>query len=111
MLSIRKMALIYILVLIPLSMVTSTVYAEKRKENRAVFRGQVVHISNKFITVERTYIVLPPTTRTLDINGSSIPFGTIKKGDYVIVTIEKNEATIQMTVRSHTDGDEKLIPQ
>jgi len=107
--SIRKIVLIYILVLIPLFMVTSTVHAEKRKENRAVFQGQVIEISAKFITVERASIALPKKIKTLDSSGAIIPFGTIKKGDYVIVTVEKNEATIQMTGRSGTN--EKLIPQ
>ena len=85
--------------------------ADKRKENRAVFQGKVFDISGKFITVERTSIALPKKTKTLDISGATIPFGTIKKGDYVIVTIEKNEATIQKTTRSRTEESEKLIPQ
>jgi small-conductance mechanosensitive channel len=91
-------------------MVTFTVRAEK-EERRAVFRGQVIEISAKFITIERTSIALPKKIKTLDGSGASIPTGTIKKGDYVIVTIEKNEATIQRTGRTRTEGNEKLFTQ
>ncbi len=106
--SIRKIVLIYILVLVPLFMATSAV---AEKENRAVFRGQVVDISSKFITVERTSIALPKKIKVMDISGADIPLGTIKKGDYVIVTIEKNEATIRITDRAQTNGNKKTIPQ
>lgn len=109
--SFRKIVLIYIMVLSPFFLGTSTAYAEKMKEDRAVFRGQVTDISSKFITVERTSIALPKKIKTLDISGASIPFETIKKGDYVVVTIEKNEASIQRTGIPRTPENEKLIPQ
>lgn len=111
MFSSKRIVLVSFLILISFLMMTSMVNAEKRKENRAVFQGQVIDISSKFITVERTSIALPKKIKTLDISGAAIPFGTIKKGDYVIMTIEKNEATIQKTTRSRTEESEKLIPQ
>jgi hypothetical protein len=92
-------------------MITSMVNAEKRKEDRAVFQGRVIDISGKFITVEKTSIALPKKARALDISGANIPLETIKKGDYVIVTIEKNEATIQKTVRSPAGEKEQSIPR
>lgn len=92
-------------------MIAYTVHAEKKKENRVVFQGKVIDISGKFITVERTAIALPKKIRAMDSSGASIPFGTIKKGDYVIVTIEKNGATIQMTTGSRTDEKDQFIPR
>jgi len=107
----KRIFLLSIVTLIALLMIAFTVNADKKKENRAVFQGKVVDISDKFISVEKTSIALPKKIRAIDISGATIPFGTIKKGDYVIVTIEKNEATIQKTAGSRRDGNGKLIPQ
>jgi len=107
----KRIVLVSILILISFFIIAFMVNAEKKKENRAVFRGKVVDISDKFITVEKTSIALPKKIKAMDISGATIPFGTIKKGDYVIVTIEKNEGTIQKTAGSRTDGNKKLVPQ
>lgn len=92
-------------------MIAYTVNAEKKKEHRVIFQGKVIDISEKFITVERTSIALPKNIKTLDSSGASIPFRAIKKGDYVIVTVENNEATIKKAASSRIDGNKKLIPQ
>jgi len=107
----RRIALVFIIIFVPLLIITSITHSEEKKEGWAVFQGQVINISNKFITVEKTSIVLPKKAKTLDISGVPISFEKIKKGDYVIVTIEKNEATIQITGKPRESKNQKSIPE
>lgn len=92
-------------------MVASMGAAEKKKEPRAVFEGEVADISGRFITVGRTAIALPKKIRVIDPDGAALPFNAIKKGDYLLVTIEKNESILQKLSGPRKDRKEKPSPQ
>lgn len=102
------LTLIFILIL---SFFHFSVIAKDKKENRAIFKGKVFNISERFITIERTSIVLPQKIKIIDSQGTYISFERIRKGDYVIVTIEKNEAIIQRIGENQKDVNHELIPQ
>jgi hypothetical protein len=107
----KRTACIFIFVLISFFITVFTTNAQMKEENRAVFDGQVVDISSRFLTLARTSIALPKKIKVLDSRGTSVPFETIKKGDDVIVTIDPNGATIQKTSGSRTPGKDRSIPQ
>ncbi len=85
--------------------------SQSKKPDPQVTQGKVFEISRTFITVGRTTIALPQKIKTLDINGSSISFEMIKKGDYVSVRLSKNEATIKKVLESRERSGEEAIPQ
>jgi len=67
------------------------------------FNGKVVQISQKFITIGKTTIVLPKNiknVKTLDMDGSSISFETIRKNDAVSVTVNRDGAVIRRVLES-----------
>ena len=85
--------------------------SQSKKPDPQVTKGRVIEISKGFITVGRTTIALPKKITTLDINGSSISFEMIKKGDYVSVRLSKNEAIIKKVLESRESTSEEAIPQ
>ena len=84
--------LLFVFILFPMNGMPQEI-----KENQKIFKGVVVEISEAFITVGRTTIALPKDVKTLDAHGTSVSFETIRKGDFVSVTIDKNLAVIQRT--------------
>jgi hypothetical protein len=85
--------------------------SQGKKPDSQVTKGKVIEISKTFITVGRTTIALPKKIRTLDINGGSISFEMIKKGDYVSVRLSKNEAIIKKVLESGGRASEEIVPQ
>ncbi len=85
--------------------------SQSKKPDPQVTKGKVIEISKSFITVGRTTIALPKKIKTLDINGISISFEMIKKGDYVSVRLSKNEAIIKKVLESRESTSEEAIPQ
>jgi len=110
MFSSRFIGLILIFLIIFLLFPMSAISQSKRPDPQ-VTKGKVIEISRNFITVGRTTIALPPKIKTLDINGNSISFEMIKKGDYVSVRLSKNEAIIKKVLESRESISEEIVPQ
>lgn len=109
--SYRRNEILISLLLIVLILFPVNVISQERKGNQKMFRGVVVEISETFITVGRTTIALPKNVKTLDSRGSLISFETIRKGDSVSVTVDKNLAVIQQTARSTPVKSESKVPE
>ena len=110
MFSSRSAALIPIFLIIFLLFPTSAISQNKRSDDNLT-KGQVIEISRKFVTVGNTTIALPQRTKILDINGNSISFEMIKKGDYVSVRLSKNEAIIKKGLQSRESRSEEIVPK
>jgi hypothetical protein len=110
MFSSRSIALILIFLIIFLLFPMSAISQSKRPDPH-VTKGKVIEISKNFVTIGRTTIALPPKIITLDINGNSISFEMIKKGDYVSVRLSKNEAIIKKVLESGESISEEIVPQ
>ena len=110
MFSSRFIGLISIFLIIFLLFPMSVISQSKRSDPQ-VTKGKVIEISRNFITVGRTTIALPQKIITLDINGNSISFEMIKKGDYVSVRLSKNEAIIKKVLESGESISEEIVPQ
>jgi len=87
------------------------VISQNKKSDQNVTKGKVIEISKKFVTVGSTTIALPKKIKTLDINGNSISFEMIRKGDYVSVRLSKNEAIIKKVLQSVESKSEEIVPQ
>jgi hypothetical protein len=87
------------------------VMPQSKRPDQKVTKGKVIEISKKFVTVGSTTIALPPKIKTLDINGNSISFETIRKGDYVSVSLNKNEAVIKRVLQSGERKSEEIVPR
>jgi hypothetical protein len=85
--------------------------SQSKRPDPQVTKGKVIEISRNFITVGSTTIALPPKIKTLDINGNSMSFEMIKKGDYVSVRLSKNEAIIKKVLESGESISEGIVPQ
>jgi hypothetical protein len=106
----RFAALILIFLIIFLLFPTSAI-SQSKSSDQKVTKGKVIEISKTFVTVGSTTIALPQKIKTLDINGSSISFEMIKKGDYVSVRLTKNEAIIRKVLQSGESKSEEIVPQ
>ena len=110
MFSSRSASLILIFLIIflffPMSVMSQSIGSDQK-----VTKGKVIEISKTFITVGSTTIALPPKIKTLDINGDSISFEMIRKGDYVSVRLSKNEAIIKKVFQSGESKSEEIVPQ
>jgi len=106
----RSVALILILLMISLFFPMSVISQSKRPDQK-VTKGKVIEISKTFVTVGSTTIALPKKIKTLDIDGNSISFEMIRKGDYVSVRLSKNEAIIKKVLQSGESRSEEIIPQ
>jgi len=95
MFSIKKIFLLFILIFISLLISPFALNAEK--VHQTVFKGKVIDISKKHIIIDKTHIALPKEIKVLDAKGNSINLGTIKKGDFVIVEIDKDKAVIKVS--------------
>jgi hypothetical protein len=82
-----------------------------KRPDQKVTKGEVIEISKKFVTVGNTTIALPRKIKALDTNGNSISFEMIKKGDYVSVRLNKNEAIIKKVLQSGERKSEEIIPK
>jgi len=87
------------------------VISQNKKSDQNVTKGKVIEISKNFVTVGSTTIALPKKIKTLDINGNSISFEMIRKGDYVSVRLSKNEAIIKKVLQSVESKSEEIVPQ
>jgi hypothetical protein len=76
-----------------------------------VTKGKVIEISKTFVTVGNTTIALPKKIKTLDIDGNSMSFEMIRKGDYVSVRLSKNEAIIRKFLPPGESRREETVPQ
>jgi len=85
--------------------------SQEKKTYPKVFKGKVVEVSQNLITIGKTTIALPRKIKTLDLIGNTASFETIKKGDYVSITLEKNEALIRRVLESKADETVAVIPQ
>jgi len=110
MFSSRSAALILIFLVIFLLFPTSVISQGKSSDQKAT-KGKIIEISKKFVTVGSTTIALPPKIKTLDINGNSISFEMIKKGDYVSVRLSKNEAIIKKALQAGESKSEEIVPK
>jgi len=106
----RAAALILVLLIISL-LFPMNVISQNKKSDQNVTKGKVIEISKKFVTVGSTTIALPKKIKTLDINGNSISFEMIRKGDYVSVRLSKNEAIIKKVLQSVESKSEEIVPQ
>jgi hypothetical protein len=100
--------LIFLIIFLPFPM---NVMPQSKRPDQKVTKGKVIAISKKFVTVGSTTIALPPKMKALDINGNSISFEVIKKGDYVSVRLNKNEAIIKKVLQSGERKSEEIIPK
>jgi len=85
--------------------------SQVKKADPKVFKGKVVEISQNLITIGKTTIALPRKIKTLDISGNTTSFETIKKGDYVSITLEKNGALIRRVLESKVVEADAVIPR
>ena len=106
----RATPLILIFLIIFLSFPMSGISQSKGPDQK-VTKGKVVEISKKFVTVGDTTIALPKRVKTLDINGNSISFEMIKKGDYVSIRLSKNEAIIRRALPSGESKSDEIVPK
>ena len=106
----RSAALILILLIIFLLFPPSAI-SQGQSSDQKVTKGKVIEISKKFVTVGNTTIALPKRTKTLDINGNSISFEMIKKGDYVSIRLSKNEAIIRKALPSGESKGDEIVPK
>ena len=106
----RSGALILILLIISLFFPMNVISQSKRSDQN-VTKGEVIEISKKIVTVGNTTIALPRKIRTFDINGNSISFSMIKRGDYVSVRLSKKEAVIKKVLPSGEDKKEEVVPK
>jgi hypothetical protein len=88
-----------------------SVISQSKRPDQKVTKGKVIEISRQFVTVGSTTIALPKKIKTLDIDGNSISFEMIRKGDYVSVRLSKNEAIIKKVLQSGESRSEEIIPQ
>jgi hypothetical protein len=106
----RSVALVLIFLFIFL-LSPMNVMPQSKRPDQKVTKGKVIEISKKFVTVGSTTIALPPKIKTFDINGNSISFEMIKKGDYVSVRLNKNEAIIKKVFQSGERKSEEIVPK
>jgi len=106
----RAAALILIFLIIFLFFPMSAVSQSKRPDQK-VTKGKVIEISRQFVTVGSTTIALPKKIKSLDLDGNSISFEMIRKGDYVSVRLSKNEAIIKKVLQSGESRSEEIVPQ
>jgi len=106
----RAVAFILIFLIIFLFFPMSVISQSKRSDQK-ITKGKVIEISRKFVTVGSTTIALPQKIKTLDINGNSISFEMIRKGDYVSVRLSKNEAIIKKVLQSGESRSEEIVTQ
>jgi hypothetical protein len=85
--------------------------SQEKKAYPKVFKGKVVEVSQNLITIGKTTIALPKKIKTLDLSGNTTSFETIKKGDYVSITLEKNEALIRRILESKVVEADAVIPR
>jgi hypothetical protein len=85
--------------------------SQSKTSDRKVTEGRVIAISKTFVTVGNTTIALPKKIKTFDIDGNSISFGMIRKGDYVSVKLSKHEAIIRKVLQFRESKGEEIIPQ
>jgi hypothetical protein len=105
----RAAALILIFLIIFLFFPMSAVSQSKRPDQK-VTKGKVIEISRQFVTVGSTTIALPKKIKTLDLDGNSISFEMIRKGDYVSVSLSKNEAIIKKVLQTRKSKNEEIVP-
>ena len=106
----RSVALILILLIIFLLFPPSAM-SQGQSSDQKVTKGKVIEISKKFVTVGSTTIALPKRIKTLDINGNSMSFEMIKKGDYVSIRLSKNEAIIRKALPSGESKSDEIVPK
>jgi hypothetical protein len=106
----RSLALILIFLIIFLFFPTSLISQGKRSDQK-VTKGKVIEISRKFVTVGSTTIALPQKVKTLDIDGNPISFETMRKGDYVSVRLNKNEAIIKKVLQPGETKNQEIVPK
>lgn len=106
----RSVALVLIFLIIFLLFPMNVMSQDKRPDQK-VTKGKVIEISKKFVTVGSTTIALPSKIKTFDISGNSISFEMIKKGDYVSVRLNKNEAIIKKVLQSGERKSEEIVPK
>lgn len=106
----RSVAFILILLIIFLLFPLSAI-SQGQSSDQKVTKGKVIEISKKFVTVGNTTIALPKRIKTLDINGNSISFEMIRKGDYVSVRLSKDEAIIKKVLQPRESKSEDIVPQ
>jgi len=103
----KKIFLFFILILI--SFLISPFVLNAEKVYQTAFKGKVMDISKKHIIIDKTHIALPKEVKVLDAKGNSINYGVIKKGDFVIVEIDKDKAVIK--VSGVPEKPEMIIPR
>lgn len=106
----RSVALSLIFLIIFLLFPMNVISQSKRLDQK-VTKGKVIQISKNFVTVGSTTIALPPKIKAFDIDGNSISFEMVKKGDYVSVRLNKNEAIIKKVSQSGQRKSEEIVPK
>ena len=106
----RSAALILILLIILLFFPVSAI-SQGKKSDLKVTKGEVIQIAKTFVRVGNTTIALPKKIKTLDIDGSSISFEMIGKGDYVSVSLSKDQAIIKKALQPGEGKTEEIVPK
>lgn len=85
--------------------------SENVKQPSKVFKGKVEDISSKQLTVGRTSIALPKEIKVIDADGSAIRLDKIKKGDFVVITVNQGSVTIKKYLSPEKIEDTNSLPR
>ena len=70
-----------------------------------IIYGKVVSLSDGVMAVGRVVISLPPAVNVLDTSQESIPYSSIREGDYVAVSLlSKTEVLIRKVTRGEAEA-------
>ncbi len=91
--------------------ITTFTFSQDKKEEPRIFKGKVIDLSSKYITLGRTSIALPKNVIILDTNGSPIRFSEIQKGDVFIATVSQEKVVLQKSSGPEPIEKEQSLPR
>lgn len=109
--STKKILFIFVFLFLPILLINVKAISAENNQDPVVFKGKVKDLSHKHITIGNTNIILPKEVKCFDAKGNPIPFEMIKKGDHIIIQVERGKVLIKKGSGAAKSEEEKDIPR